>query len=384
MSSFSTYFFPKFPDVWTLEDIERVKPKYGALKGFSVLLTIISTIGLLITGYKIARLKWNKTLIPPAIIYAAITSLAVYILGIIFDKLGDRQFKGLTDKRRADIAFEELKKEIEKLPVCVDQNDLDQKLKTEEFGLQILEGMNKVNAIYQMVQTLYIPTQDIQPHFVIFSEDLSIEQQLDLLDAAYKKGILLDFTSPVAKIAALEVDYLKLLSEELKNPFELSMKYIERRLQNKDDRYDRMNAQLKSLALKCISPSDRKILSPNFQFESDGTLAIRSRFSEIVDPRVILELAPHVKQLKIEKSGFIQPKGSFSEAGWNAMEKAFQDKYPNKIIFFSEENGEASPIWQTNPTFHSQEEISNAIQEDTSRRRRLKIQADQQKAQAAA
>ncbi len=372
-ASFCSYFFPVPPNEWTAETILQTEEFVRPLQNSAQCLKVIGGLGALFTTCKVVVCLFSAVVLSSTVVLVGLTSMALIALGMGISRLVASHYKGLTSEHRLEIALEELKAAFDQLPVFESEVELQQRLADDlEFDCQTAERiLEKANKLHYLAVADYRPTKQIQPRLHIFNA-LSLDQQKDLLEVAYQKGIILEFASyhyrlgvePLPDVPGRKLDaqgcYRRTV-DRVQQGAKLAVDFLENCLIQDSDSIDikQINTQLYALGYTFVKNETKHVLNPVVYMESEDTLVIRGNFSEIDDlPAIIDRLAPHVKNVKIERRGLLS---SLTPALLNV-------NFAGKMTFVDELDDMPS-IWQTAvPLEPGLKEIWKDIQEDTARK----------------
>ena len=322
INSFSTYFFPQPPQKWEIEDVRQAnelnKPFYDLANGcvvFGVLAGIVTTCGTIIR-------KIRGEVITSKFIYLGISCVALVTLGMAFYLFGRRHYQGLTEKRKTELALQEFKQGLSDLPVCQSQDELNDKLAndatfTSQVAHNVIKSADEISLSF--AQVYYRPTKDLQPRFEIH-QGLVMNQQQDLLNLAYEKGIILHFKSYEQRIFSFEgpqpvfpnKEYSAEILQKMELSFECSVMFLVNHLQPLDlQRIDFINEQLRALSFKWVDrvSEKEKVFYPRVYLEDHETVVIRGNFSDSNNQNTVIwaieSLVSHVNKIKVEGRGLL-------------------------------------------------------------------------------
>jgi hypothetical protein len=353
-------FFPQPPPVWNAESIRKANQFIRPLNELATIFKICGTFGATFASSKLIISRFKGTTPTSLIIFIEITSLALIALKMSFNYLKRQYFKGLTKEHLTVSALNEFKQVLNELPVCQSEVELQQKLENDGNFTSTLavDALKAVNEIDHLAIARYRPTKELQPRFEIRS-GLTLNQQQDLLNIAYQKGIFLYFSDYEGCIyrefpkagAEYKMDHIYL--EKIQQGFTCSLNFLLNRLESLDDKkIELINGQLRALSFKWThrSSDEVKIFNPNIYLEDKDTVVIRGNCSEIGDPTCAIEaLAPHFKKIKIERVGFLFHNilSFYKEEAWMLFQTNLNTRFPDKMIFEHLLIG-MTGIWQEN------------------------------------
>lgn len=180
------------------ENAHRVKVVSQHLAANSVLSTALGIFGTVLSSLEIVRRVYftGVVVFPLAPSIVLISSLAFVALGITLRVLANRQFNSFPEKKRAQLAFEALKKQILTWPVFADEKSLAAYCKVHpDFGYQqIADRLNVVNYTYDLVGVLYDPIKNPCPHLRVHSILLNENEINELLFLGFQRGLIIHFT----------------------------------------------------------------------------------------------------------------------------------------------------------------------------------------------
>jgi hypothetical protein len=374
------YFNPQLPQEWTFKTARRAHALREPFNTFGVNAIIASVAGMIFTAIRVfwvgakASLSAPFTVIPATSVIA-ITSAALLALGICLVRFGNRHLQGLTQERAHRIALDQFKKEMSLMPICQSQKELEDRVAHDpKFGCHRTFNLtNKINQVHYLIGSLYHANKELIPHFWIKADKCNAMDSIELLKAAYQKGIILHFSTHGHDLIHMEPRFSKDLRkwrEEMTNPevkhkvelpFIRSFDFLQMCVSQKDSNgldAAKINAQLEALAWMCVKSEDERVmryLKPPFYLEDDKTLVIRSYFGELLHHSDYLDsLTQQFDTVKIEKTSMINyalytkepniPKfylPGILDQEWITLLKS---KY-NNLVFFLDEESE----FQSNP-----------------------------------
>lgn len=389
LENLRTYFYPNPPREWNADQILKADQLSQPLQRWGTVCKIFGVIGTVFASYRWIASKFKGTMISPSIILLDIASLALNILGIYLSRLAGQHRAGLTKEHRQAVVVDELKKGFNQLPICQSEKELQEKLETDPNLITGIpyQAVNKANQFGVVANPSYRPTKELQPHFDI-QPGLTMDQQQDLLDTAYQRGIILHFgdyqklTEEFPTERFLDVKKYGKYLEPIQQSFICSVNFLVRHLQPLNEaKIDLLNAQLRALSFKWSKwkTQEIKAFNPIIYLEDKDTVVFRGNCSEIKNPIWAIELlAPHVKKIKIQRMGFLSldHREQYSLKKWYAFYDELNQHFSDKIIFEIDpisNRDDLSDIWQKNA--HQQpslEETTDDIYKDWQRSERIK------------
>jgi hypothetical protein len=258
--------------------------------------------------------------------YAKITFTAVFlhspagpiiviasIAMVILLKLAKEHTKGLTEKQITQFAVDQLKVGFRNLDVFTSQEEFDGILKTRTTKLHDIgfRATDDANALCYIALPIYLPSKDIQPRFKIHSTELSDDQIQGLLEVAFEKGIILEFTSFKRMYNDTRTpnylskpDDLQYTRERMEKAFKISVQFLEGCLKKENVVIEKINAQLNALGFKWDTPEGDKVMKSPIYLEEDKTLVIRGNCNEIPDiTEAVMQLSEWVDEIKVYQLG---------------------------------------------------------------------------------
>lgn len=307
-------FSPQPMEKWDDANALQAKQFSDKLDFWGYCCKIIGTAGMIMAATKLGSIAFGAAVLIPTIPILAITGIALMCLGMYLHKVSAKHLEGLDIQA---FAVQKLIEGFDQLPIYSSKDDLDAALKSNVKFMHnmALEAIEKAQAFKYLATVLYRPTKDIQPRFRISSKDLTMEQIQALLDKAYERGIILEFSQLIRynlegaqKALTCDSDVKNDYGENtLKNMhlgFDIALAYLEKRFQVPDLDVKKVNAQLDALGFKWESEEGTKVLKPNFYLEDNKTLVIRGNCSEIPNPiDAIKRLYRYVNYLKMPYTG---------------------------------------------------------------------------------
>ncbi|MBA3721848.1 MAG: hypothetical protein H0W88_05550 [Parachlamydiaceae bacterium] len=341
----SSFLHPTIPEQWTFENLKVAQQKKKTLNLYGEFLRVVSGIGLCVGIY---RTNFSIKNLTNSNILVGITLIALYSLGNFLKKIADRHLGKLTESQIIDFAIEKLKTEFSNL-------------KTSGKSLQ--GCVEEVNKAYQLVQPMpgFYRRDKKQTRFLIDANNLSNGQQQELLTAAYKNKIILEFDHfshyVLEDVKELDMYELKQVFgdrglKKTHQAFACCVSFLVNRFKEENRDFELINSQLKALSFKTWQRSKIHTLRPTIYFEDADALVIRGNFSEIVDPKdAIDQLAslPEIRQITVEMKGMaiLEQIIELYIAGGTLIEfqNELSSKHPGKLVFV--ESLDDNPIWKS-------------------------------------
>ena len=269
--------------------------------------------------------------------------------------LGNRHLEGLTEKKLLFLSWDKLKAGFENVGICHSKEEIRQYVQTKKVMPGILD--DSVNKLKLLATPAYYPMIDLQPRFKIWAAEFEMNQRLELLEIAHRRGIILEFNDYFSFIKPDKIDSLNLLPslkdrKSLMNAhgaFECSFRFLkdcfEKDVENIN--LNLINAQLRALGFK-LGFKNGKILRPTVYLEENKVVVISGNGSEIPNPEKAIELlAPHVNKFKINVKGllYIEDLKLYNKDKLYEFKTKLDEKYPDKI-WWIEDDTDINNIWQ--------------------------------------
>lgn len=186
------------PEECNEENAHKVKIITNTLYFTSSLLAAIGTVGTLLSSLEIFRRLYFISIVvfPTSPMVGLITSVAIAALSMKCWTLSNAHFLSFPEEKRAQLSYENLKKEMLNWPVFANDKSLTKHCQEHpEFGYStIVQLLNKVNYSYEILGILYHPNKHPIPHLRINSRFLTEKQVEEILLCGFQRGLIIHFT----------------------------------------------------------------------------------------------------------------------------------------------------------------------------------------------
>lgn len=349
------YFYPLSPQIpLSLEQAKKSKTVTSSLLLGSKYLSIIAATGLMMAQLPMCfRLRLFSFKIPfLSSLLLTITYAALGVLGLYFYYIGYSNTVHFNEEALRELAFKEFKTFLEKWPI----HNLEQGEEITPSNTANLEALlhtlADINAIYPLATPVY-DSLEHQPKFDIHSEHLSLEQQQELLDLAYQKGIVLLFSSysyqPNSEIRIeretnIGQIYGQACLEKMQKAHLCSIEFVKRRIENANTTGEfidmqKINNQLNALGFRW---GKNQVLHPTILYydtqNGEKWVGIRGNCSEIGNPEQAIEiLSPYVTGFTIDRIGLLFISQFYLNQKWETFKQELQAKYRQNTFRFIED-----------------------------------------------
>lgn len=319
---------PNVPDQWTLESIGKAKSISNQLRGHAVIYAILSTFGALFVSYKLAAIGFTAFLLSPTCLTIAIGTVACLIFAYYLRDLAAQHVKGLTKEQLISCTVDKLIDEFTHL----------EQLKKEQSLNSIIFDFNQ---LYSLCTD--ISSNGEQQKFKIYSRELKMPQIQSLLEAAYRNHIILEFdefshdtfldkTTP-SYSSDVERDFGKIAAEGMLKAFDISVEFLEKRLQESHMNLVDINNQLNALGYKWETQDGIKVLKNPVYLEDELNIVIQGNCNEIPNPPLdaVSRLVDYVEAITIHQVGINQAYLSNKKA-WQQFKNQFLE-FGEKVSF---------------------------------------------------
>lgn len=268
--------------------------------------------------------------------------------------------------------------------------------KIEEFDYKSVMKLKKICngkvGEYPFLLPKFNPFKKEEPQFEIDEKFLSEDKTLDLLMAAYKKGIILHFSSLQKPffddLSTVEKNWSKAgingkNIEEIQKSFNISAAFIRKCLHEGPVDVELLNKQLTALAIKYYRAKDFHAVKPSITFETPNTIKLYSFCGEIGNLKdLITKLDTTGIKIKIFGAGFRISKKCYSELEW----KDYISKFTHTTFFKAQiedctkESLKDNDIWQLTPPsslwFPTWDEIKQYISANKTKSQHKSVKKD--------
>lgn len=307
-------FNPQPMEKWDIENATQAKNYCNKLLACGRVFFNIGLYGAGFAGVRAIAIGFTAALATPTIVIIGITAIALVCLGLCLSHLAKKHIQGMDVNA---FAVQKLLEGFDKLTIYRTDEERLHALSTDKNYIHNLayKALEESAVFTSIAEALYNPMSETQPRFRIKNGKWTHEQIQALLDKAYERGIILEFSQlftpvpPFGKEPSPQIEAHKEYNKSdvawMQYGFNTAWMFLEKRLQDKTTfDVNKVNAQLDALGYKWKSISGDKVAKPNFYMEDKNTVVIRGNCSEIPSPTdAIKHLAPLVERIKMPLAG---------------------------------------------------------------------------------
>ncbi|WP_068469717.1 hypothetical protein [Candidatus Protochlamydia phocaeensis] len=352
------------------EVARRARSHSQSLQYWGNFCQLIGGMGAVIGGCGIGKRVFAARAVPPSYIWFGITSLALGCLGMFLKRLSSRAVTGLTDAQVRRLSIEKIKQFLTTLPISAQEWEEARERNRSFSPAQILRMTEQFESMDPRLCIKYAVEPGNQPRFRLSSAFISLEQKLELLDLAYRRGIILEFSNHgfglSSEAPTIQADCRSQLSssekekrrQTMERAFLCSLHFLERRLRDPSREFERINAQLDALCFEAGLGFGKKVLKPVMTLENNQTLVIQDNCYKGVNVPLALEkLTSSLQEIKVE----INSAATLSQEDLQRYREELIHQYPHKLAFI-EHSREKTDIWQDQPYRWGFREIFRSFQ----------------------